>query len=63
MLQVLVFEDAPNGVKSAKAAGMHVVMVPDERLETKKCLQADTVHRSLEDFDPRAWGLPPLSNS
>ena len=58
--QVLVFEDAPNGVESAKAAGMNVVMVPDKRTEPEKCRSADRVIESLEALDLTEWGLPPL---
>lgn len=59
-MQVLVFEDAPNGVESAKAAGMNVVMVPDRRTAPEKCLKADSVLKSLEELDLTEWGLPPL---
>ena len=59
-LQVLVFEDAPNGVDSAKSAGMNVVMVPHKRIEQEKCRRADRVLASLEDLDLEEWGLPPL---
>ncbi|GIL44447.1 hypothetical protein Vafri_1912 [Volvox africanus] len=57
---VLVFEDAPNGVQAALAAGMRVVMVPDAGLpaELQRC-GATAVLRSLEDFNPVEWGLPP----
>lgn len=58
--QVLVFEDAPNGVEAGKAAGMHVVMVPDKRTDPEKCRLADRVVWSLEDLDLAEWGLPPL---
>ena len=64
LLQVLVFEDAPNGVEGALAAGMPVVWVPES-----SCLEA--LHRtgssipqptlmlsSLIDFDPTVFGLP-----
>ncbi|KAL3135113.1 hypothetical protein ABBQ32_008053 [Trebouxia sp. C0010 RCD-2024] len=57
----LVFEDAPNGVKAGKAAGMFVVMVPDPNMEEKDTLLADEVLNSLQDFDPAHWGLPPFS--
>lgn len=55
---VLVFEDAPTGVAAAKAAGMHVCMVPDPQLDRQLTLGADQVLTSLEDFVPEAWGLP-----
>lgn len=57
-----MFEDAPNGVESAKAAGMNVVMVPDKRTDPELCRKADKVLDSLEDLDLREWGLAPLSN-
>lgn len=55
-----MFEDAPNGVESAKAAGMNVVMVPDKRTDPEKCRKADRVISSLEMLDLGEWGLPPL---
>ncbi|VDK89129.1 unnamed protein product [Litomosoides sigmodontis] len=58
---VLVFEDATNGVYAAIAAGMHVVMIPDltymkipNELQDKITL----ILRSLEDFKPEKVGLP-----
>jgi pseudouridine-5'-monophosphatase len=55
---VLVFEDAPSGVEAARAAGMRSVLVPDARLPEEQRKGACEVLRSLEEFDPRAWGLP-----
>lgn len=55
---VLVFEDAPNGVTAAKAAGMNVVMVPEDYVDRSKCTQADSVIKSLEVYDPSVWGMP-----
>ena len=54
----LVFEDAPNGLQAAKAAGMLCCMVPDDRLDRSLTHGADQVLRSLEDFDPRFWSMP-----
>ena len=59
---VLVFEDAPNGVLAAVAAGMHVVMVPDLSFTSPPESVLDKISfvlNNLEDFKPETMGLPP----
>uniref|UniRef100_A0A915Q8D1 Uncharacterized protein n=1 Tax=Setaria digitata TaxID=48799 RepID=A0A915Q8D1_9BILA len=58
---VLVFEDAPNGVLAAIRAGMNVIMVPDLRytnVPDEGNEQIVEVLKSLEDFRPESVGLP-----
>ncbi|EPT04610.1 hypothetical protein FOMPIDRAFT_1156880 [Fomitopsis schrenkii] len=62
----LVFEDAIPGVQAGKRAGMHVVWVPDANLlalgnsgPTLDVEQPDQMLKSLEQFVPEEWGLPP----
>ncbi|CAN0224199.1 unnamed protein product, partial [Hapterophycus canaliculatus] len=57
--ECLAFEDALSGVRSAKAAGMFVVAVPDPRLDKAPFLEAgaDLLLGSLSEWDPSAWRL------
>ncbi|CAD5226449.1 unnamed protein product [Bursaphelenchus xylophilus] len=65
---VLVFEDSINGVKSALAAGMNCVMIPQwqfvnetgkKEIESLKPRLAELLD-SLEQFKPERYGLPPF---
>ncbi|KAL1475759.1 hypothetical protein MTO96_037049 [Rhipicephalus appendiculatus] len=61
--KVLVFEDAPNGVTAALAAGMQVVMVPDPRMDEKNKRRATMWVDSLTNFKPELFGLPPFEET
>uniref|UniRef100_A0A914YR07 Uncharacterized protein n=1 Tax=Panagrolaimus superbus TaxID=310955 RepID=A0A914YR07_9BILA len=66
--KVLVFEDSINGVQAALKAGCKVVFVPQEKFKPDnweemiseikpKCSE---IIKSLEEFDPEVFGLPPI---
>ncbi len=59
-LQCLVFEDAPNGVKAAHSAGMQVVLVPEDYVSEEDKSRASLAIKSLNDFEPELFGLPPF---
>ena len=61
----LVFEDSMAGVVSGCRAGMQVVWIPDPRLDVIECMDKDPelkptqILKSMEDFKPEDFGLPP----
>ncbi len=57
----LAFEDAPHGVRSARAAGMRSVMIPDQRLGNDLRLDAELVLETAWEFRPEEFGLPPFN--
>lgn len=60
--QCLVFEDAPNGVQAAIAAGCQVVMVPPPFATNEMRKEATLTIDSLEEFQPELFGLPPYDS-
>ncbi|XP_037570552.2 pseudouridine-5'-phosphatase [Dermacentor silvarum] len=61
--KILVFEDAPNGVTAALAAGMQVVMLPDPRMDEQNKRRATLCIDSLMNFKPEVFGLPPFEDT
>nr|CAI5839257.1 unnamed protein product [Callosobruchus analis] len=56
----LVFEDAPNGIQSALAAGMQTIMVPSVEMPKEIREKAHIVIESLEQAPLELFGLPAL---
>lgn len=52
--ECIAIEDSINGVKSAKAAGMFCIAVPDKRLSQEQFRTADLIINSLDKFSPSA---------
>lgn len=51
----LAVEDSISGVRSAKAAGMVCVAVPDPAIDIRELARADLVLGSLSEVDERIW--------
>lgn len=56
----LVLEDAPNGVQGAISANMQVVMVPADYISDQLKSKATLAIKSLNEFQPELFGLPPF---
>lgn len=62
-LQCLVFEDSPNGVRGALDAGMQAILVPADWVSQELRMSATMVLKTLEDFQPELFGLPPMKTA
>ena len=58
--KVLVFEDAHLGVEAANRAEMNVVWVYDEQNYPNPAVNSTLSIKSLFDFKPELFGLPPF---
>lgn len=54
----LVFEDSPNGLKAARAAGMQAVYIPESAATRAKGEDPTMVLGSMVEFEPELFGLP-----
>jgi pseudouridine-5'-monophosphatase len=50
-------------VAGARKAGMQVVMVPEDYIPVEYTKEATVVIKSLLDFKPEDFGLPPFEDS
>ncbi|EGF83298.1 hypothetical protein BATDEDRAFT_84841 [Batrachochytrium dendrobatidis JAM81] len=56
----IVFEDSPSGIMAGLNAKMQTVWIPDANMAVDEGLKsrADLLLKSMEEFDPAAFGLP-----
>lgn len=59
----LVFEDSPSGCEAGASAGAIVIAVPDPIMPHERYPRAHLIIKSLNDFKPEAYGLPPRDAS
>lgn len=57
--ECVVVEDAPAGIKAARAAGMRVIAVPYPGIDIAGLADADLLATSLRDLTPRDLGIEP----
>jgi pseudouridine-5'-monophosphatase len=59
----LVFEDSPSGAEAGANARGIVVAVPDPIMSHERYPRANLIIKSLKDFDPEVFGLPPFEQT
>jgi len=55
--ECVAIEDSINGVKSAKAAGMYCIAVPDKRLSQEEFQNADLIVSNLNRINPNLFNI------